>query len=90
MEPRYDFVELRDGPSPSSLSIGKFTGDDLPPARYSASGLLYVKFTSDGSVTKKGFKAKFAVVSHGKKETYKWTKEGAWRGYVRIPSDNKP
>ena len=83
MEPGYDFVKIRDGQSSSSLLIGKFTGDDLPPARYSASGWLYVKFTSDGVVTKKGFKAKFAVVSHGKKEIYKWSKEGAWRGYVR-------
>ena len=60
---RWDYVELRDGGSLGSNSLGKFCGASLPsPARYVSSGnQLFVKIRSDSSVTGRGFTASWKI-----------------------------
>jgi len=60
---RWDYVELRDGGSLGSNSLGKFCGSSLPsPARFISSGnQLFVKIRSDASVTGRGFTASWKI-----------------------------
>ncbi|XP_061589374.1 bone morphogenetic protein 1-like isoform X2 [Cololabis saira] len=55
----YDYVELRDGSSESSPLLGRFCGYDKPGDIKSSSNQLWLKFVSDGSVSKAGFLASF-------------------------------
>lgn len=59
----YDYIELRDGGSLGSNSIGKFCGASLPsPVRYVSSGnQLFVKIRSDDSITGRGFIASWKI-----------------------------
>jgi len=54
-----DFVKVYNGGSSSSPLIGTFSGSSLPSPIQSSSRNLYVKFTSDGSGTYKGFLAHY-------------------------------
>lgn len=60
---RWDYVELRDGGSLGSNSLGKFCGSSLPsPSRYVSTGnQLVVKIRSDASVTGRGFTASWKI-----------------------------
>ena len=60
---RWDYVELRDGGTLGSNSLGKFCGSSLPtPARYISTGnQLFVKIRSDASVTGRGFTASWKI-----------------------------
>ena len=60
---RYDYVELRDGGTVGSNSLGKFCGATVPtPRRYVSSGnQLVVKIRSDASVTGRGFTASWKI-----------------------------
>ena len=55
----YDFLEVRDGHDDDSGLIGKFCGYRIPEDIKSTSNTMYVKFVSDGSVSKAGFAANF-------------------------------
>nr|XP_046231199.1 bone morphogenetic protein 1-like isoform X2 [Scatophagus argus] len=55
----YDYVEVRDGSSESSPLLGRFCGYDKPDDIKSSSNQLWLKFVSDGSVSKAGFAANF-------------------------------
>ncbi|TDH02041.1 hypothetical protein EPR50_G00168750 [Perca flavescens] len=55
----YDYVEVRDGSSESSLLLGHFCGYNKPDDIKSSSNQLWLKFVSDGSVNKAGFAANF-------------------------------
>lgn len=55
----YDYVEVRDGGSDSSLLLGRFCGYKKPGDIKSSSNRLWLKFVSDGSVNKAGFSANF-------------------------------
>ena len=59
----YDSVELRNGFTNTSPLIGKYCGSTTPPAATSQGRNLYIKFKTDGSGTRKGFKARFIAVS---------------------------
>ena len=69
LERRYDWVEIFDGSSASSTRI-KRESDRQPSWGVCSSGrFLFVKFTSDGSVSHSGFSATYRVVPRGK-ETF--------------------
>ena len=59
----FDSVELRNGFTNTSPLIGKYCGSTTPPAATSQGRNLYIKFKTDGSGTRKGFKARFIAVS---------------------------
>lgn len=62
---RYDYVELRDGSTSDSPSIGKFCGGNLPATFTSADNSLYIKFKSDLSENHAGFQAKWKWLPSG-------------------------
>lgn len=55
----YDFVEVYDGTTTSANLLGKFAGNNLPPAITSTGGSMLVRFVSDLEVTKQGFSANY-------------------------------
>ena len=67
----YDWVELKNGLNSNSPTIGKFCGSSTPTPRVAYSGSMQVTFRSDGSVTRRGFRATFvAINTRGKMFTY--------------------
>ena len=54
---RYDYVELRDGGSMNAGLLGRFCGSARPPAFTSTGQAMFVRFRTDYSVTRTGFKA---------------------------------
>ena len=58
----YDSVELRNGFNSTSPIIGKYCGSNIPPIAITSGRSLYVKFKTDGSGTRRGFKAIFTAV----------------------------
>ena len=57
---RYDAVEVR---KDDFHSIGeKFCGNILPPVQISSSNQMMVSFTSDPSITRRGFKATYVII----------------------------
>ncbi|KAJ7321800.1 hypothetical protein OS493_033651, partial [Desmophyllum pertusum] len=54
-----DYLYVYDGDSTSSPLVGRFSGTSLPNPITSSSNKLHVRFTSDGSVTSRGFRASY-------------------------------
>ena len=61
-ESNLDRVSVYSGTSSSSARIGQYSGSTLPAAIASSGNNLFIKFTTDSSVTKSGFAASY----HGK------------------------
>ncbi|KAK2147338.1 hypothetical protein LSH36_558g01028 [Paralvinella palmiformis] len=61
----YDFIEIRDGGTDNSQSIGKFCGRTLPGTQKSSGNVIYVRFRSDNSVPKIGFKLRYQIAQCG-------------------------
>lgn len=61
-ESSHDRVSVYNGTSSSSPRIGQYSGSTLPAAITSSGNNLFIKFTTDGSVTRSGFAASY----HGK------------------------
>ena len=61
-----DWVQIFDGGSEYSSRIARKSGYQPPWGVCSSGRFLFVKFTTDGSVTQSGFSATYRVVSHGK------------------------
>jgi hypothetical protein len=59
-EANYDFVEVFDGNSVRSQSLGKFSGSSEPANLISSSNSLTVYFTTDGSTVFEGFSARYS------------------------------
>ncbi|KAK1174071.1 hypothetical protein AOXY_G4351, partial [Acipenser oxyrinchus oxyrinchus] len=57
----YDYLEVRDGSSETDALIGKYCGSELPAPITSTSNRLWIKFKSDASITKGGFRAMYQV-----------------------------
>ncbi len=53
----WDYLLLRDGNSESATELDRFCGDGTPPIITSSGNNMWIKFHSDGSVTKPGFSA---------------------------------
>ncbi|XP_076472712.1 low-density lipoprotein receptor-related protein 6-like [Babylonia areolata] len=54
-----DVVEIRDGDSASSPILGRYCGSSVPGPVRSFGSKLWIKFTSDGSITRRGFRATY-------------------------------
>ena len=53
----YDYLEIRDGDSPTSNPIGsKLCGTNIPDSMESSGSSMTLVFHTDGSVTRSGFK----------------------------------
>ncbi|KAM6900418.1 cubilin [Xenentodon cancila] len=62
---RFDFVEVRDGSSSSSPLLGTFCGDDIPPRLQSTQRSMHIQFSTDSSVSNRGFKADYGSAIEG-------------------------
>ena len=60
----YDFVEIRDGSSLLSPLIGKFCSSKIIGPINSVGNSLFIRLTSDGTVSEKGFRASWRRISH--------------------------
>lgn len=58
-EQNFDFVEVYDGATTASTSLGRFDGNTIPPSIISSSGSLLVVFTSDISLAGLGWEARY-------------------------------
>ena len=58
-ESEHDVVQVYDGESSASPLIGGFNGSSLPSAVKSSSSKLFLRFMTNDSVTKSGFRARF-------------------------------
>lgn len=55
-EANHDYLEIQNGPYHTSPTIGQFSGPDLPPALLSTTHETLVRFYSDHSQNRPGFK----------------------------------
>ncbi|XP_053714419.1 cubilin isoform X1 [Synchiropus splendidus] len=62
---RYDFVEVRDGPTSSSPELGRFCGTSIPPRLQSTQRSMFVRFKTDSSVNNLGFLADYSAAIEG-------------------------
>jgi CUB domain len=62
-EVNYDFVQLFDGYDNTSSVIATLTGSLYQTLFYSTQQYMYIRFTSDGSVTSNGFNATYQSVT---------------------------
>jgi Zn-dependent metalloprotease len=53
----YDYIEVFNGTNSSAPLLGKFSGGNLPPTITSTGGSMFVRFTTDFSVTRPGWSA---------------------------------
>nr|NP_001071840.1 Tolloid protein [Ciona intestinalis]BAE06735.1 Tolloid [Ciona intestinalis] len=56
---KYDYVEVRSGLTDESTFHGKFCGTELPPVITSTINQMRIKFNSDDTVAKRGFRIRF-------------------------------
>jgi PKD repeat protein len=59
----YDFVSVYDGLNSSGTLLGTFSGNTLPPDLTSNSGQMFIRFTSDGSITRPGWTASYSCTT---------------------------
>ncbi|TSM12566.1 Tolloid-like protein 2 [Bagarius yarrelli] len=61
----YDRLDVYNGPNDASPSLGRFCGSKTPPPVISSSNEMFLQFSSDNSVQKRGFEASFTTVCGG-------------------------
>ncbi|CAH0396981.1 unnamed protein product [Chilo suppressalis] len=62
---KYDNVEIRDGSDRNATLLGKYCGggpEHMPPVKISTHNYLYIRFTSDMSISGTGFYANFTTI----------------------------
>uniref|UniRef100_A0A3B3ZXH0 CUB domain-containing protein n=1 Tax=Periophthalmus magnuspinnatus TaxID=409849 RepID=A0A3B3ZXH0_9GOBI len=57
----FDYVEVRDGLQETAPLIGRYCGDVVPAPLQSSSNSMWIRFRSDSSVTRAGFRAVYTV-----------------------------
>ncbi|XP_037612385.1 cubilin [Sebastes umbrosus] len=57
----FDYVEVRDGRMETDPLIGRYCGSVLPAPILSSSNFLWIRFRSDSSVSRAGFRAVYTV-----------------------------
>ncbi|XP_076317965.1 tolloid-like protein 1 [Tachypleus tridentatus] len=62
----YDHIALYDGENTDSSTLGRFCGSKVPHPILASSNRMYMIFTSDASVQRKGFKATHSTVCGGR------------------------
>ena len=60
----WDYLTIYDGDSSTSLMMGKYCGDSIPPSHISSSNEVLVQFKSDLSHTRAGFKMEYHPTSN--------------------------
>ncbi|XP_059051310.1 cubilin-like [Achroia grisella] len=82
---QYDNLEIRDGPNVNSTLLGKYCGgtEHIPPTQTSTHNFLYLKFTSDISISGTGFYANYTTLDVECGGIYKQT-----TGLINHPSDD--
>uniref|UniRef100_A0A8R1DU11 CUB domain-containing protein n=1 Tax=Caenorhabditis japonica TaxID=281687 RepID=A0A8R1DU11_CAEJA len=60
-----DYVEVRDGPSPHSMLIGRFCGNRAPSSIYSTANFLYMKLHTSEYGKSRRFVAKYEIATCG-------------------------
>uniref|UniRef100_A0A8C3YL53 Cubilin n=1 Tax=Catagonus wagneri TaxID=51154 RepID=A0A8C3YL53_9CETA len=60
-----NYLELRDGADSNAPVLAKFCGTSLPASQLSSGEVLYLRFRSDNSPTRAGFKAKYSIAQCG-------------------------
>ena len=55
----YDSLTIYDGGSSTSTMMGKYCGDLIPPTHISSINEIFIRFHSDGSVTRAGFEMEY-------------------------------
>ncbi|KTF87440.1 hypothetical protein cypCar_00025640 [Cyprinus carpio] len=61
----FDFVEVRDGTGETDPLIGKYCGTTLPAPILSTTNGLWIRFKSDSSVSRAGFRAMYEIACGG-------------------------
>ncbi|XP_041670250.1 cubilin [Cheilinus undulatus] len=61
----FDYVEVRDGRTETDPLIGRYCGTTLPAPIHSSSNYLWIRFRSDSSVSRAGFRATYTVACGG-------------------------
>ena len=61
---QYDFVQLRDGGTSNSPLLGQHCGTTRPNSHRTTGHVLYVRFRSDSSVQRVGFKLRYSIGMH--------------------------
>ncbi|XP_060950209.1 cubilin [Limanda limanda] len=61
----FDYVEVRDGRMETDPLIGRYCGSSLPAPMVSSSNFLWIRFRSDSSVSRAGFRAVYTVACGG-------------------------
>ncbi|KAF4095682.1 cubilin isoform X1 [Onychostoma macrolepis] len=61
----FDFVEVRDGTGETDPLIGKYCGTTLPAPILSITNGLWIRFKSDSSVSRAGFRAMYELACGG-------------------------
>ncbi|XP_068604308.1 cubilin [Brachionichthys hirsutus] len=61
----FDYVEVRDGRLETDPLIGKYCGSSLPAPIVSSFNSLWIRFRSDSSVSRAGFRAVYTVACGG-------------------------
>ncbi|XP_028815099.1 cubilin [Denticeps clupeoides] len=61
----FDYVEVRDGSAETDALFGKYCGSMLPAPITSTSNSLWIRFKSDESVSKAGFRAVYMLACGG-------------------------
>ncbi|XP_072174323.1 cubilin-like [Diadema setosum] len=61
----YDYVEVRDGSTASGSLIGQYCGSTAPSPVTTTGNAMYVRFSTDQSVTHEGFKMTYSTATCG-------------------------
>ncbi|XP_076455418.1 tolloid-like protein 2 [Babylonia areolata] len=64
----FDYLEIRDGLQTSSV-IGRYCNTSLPGTKRTSGNRMWIRFFSDGSVVRRGFRATFRSVSECRQDT---------------------
>ena len=64
----YDSLTIYDGGSSTSLMMGKYCGDSIPPSHVSSSNEILIHFHSDEATTEAGFQMEYNPT--GKQNTF--------------------
>jgi predicted metal-dependent phosphotriesterase family hydrolase len=59
-EPGNDYVKVYDGSTTSSLLLGEFSGNSLPPVLHSTGGQMLILFFTNGEIQKAGWSATYS------------------------------
>ncbi len=70
-ESGYDFVTIYDGETTSAPILGRFSGSSIPSTIISSGGAMLVRFETDGSITEKGWVARYRAVYAGEPQ-FNW------------------